>query len=134
MNSKYFVEEFTEQQKANFRTDQNYNTHDRHLEREINGAIIFTQESYDKMLYADVFKYGFDELQSARDHYVVSCLEKKMNLCLIKRFIEVQAILLAPICPHMCDYIYQFLHPKTSIMTAKWRSTKVSSKFGVYKI
>jgi len=43
-----------------------------------------------------------------------------MNLRLIKRFIEVQAILLAPICPHICDYVYQFLHPGSTIMHAKW--------------
>lgn len=94
------------------------------MEREINGAIAFTQASYDKRLYKDVLKYGFSELKKARDIYQVACLQsgRKMNLCLIKRFIEVQAILLAPICPHICDYVYQFLHPKISIMNAKWPS------------
>ena len=113
------AEEFTEEQKTNFRTDKNYNKNDRKLERDINGAIVFTQGSYDKMSYRNALKYGFVELQLAGDNYRMLCLELgTMNLCLVKRFIEVQAILLAPIC----DYIYQFLHPETSIMSAKWPS------------
>ena len=73
------------------------------------------------MLNKDVLKYGFFELQIARDNYRELCSEsEQMNLRLIKRFIEIQAILLAPICPHICDYVYQFLHPGTTIMNAKW--------------
>ena len=80
-----------------------------------------TEESYEKMLYKDVLKYGFFELQTARDNYRELCSEsEQMNLRLIKRFIDVQVLLLAPICPHICDYIYQSIHPQTTIMNAKW--------------
>jgi leucyl-tRNA synthetase len=114
-------EEFTEYQKANYRTDTNYNYYDQVFESEINRAIELTGESYEKMLYKDVLKYGFFGLQIARDNYRELCSEsEKINLRLIKRFIEVQAILLAPICPHICDYVYQFIHPGTTIMNAKW--------------
>ena len=114
-------DEFTSQQKANFRLDTNYNYYDRVFQSEINRAIQLTQESYDKMLYKDVLKYGFFELQTARDNYRELCSEsEQMNLLLIKHFIEVQAILLAPICPHICDYVYQFLHPGKTIMNARW--------------
>ena len=75
-----------------------------------------------EIVYKDAFENGFLKLQQAKEIYITSLTSKKMNLCLIKRFIEVQAILLAPICPHICDYVYQFLHPKTSIMNAKWPS------------
>jgi leucyl-tRNA synthetase len=92
------------------------------LERDINSAIAFTQTNYDKMLYKDACKHAFSELQEARETYITRLTDRKLNLCLIKRFIEVQVILLASICPHICDYIYQFLHPKTSIMNAKWPS------------
>ncbi|CAF4589633.1 unnamed protein product [Rotaria sp. Silwood1] len=114
-------EEFTQQQKNHFRTDTKYNYYDHVFESEINRAIQLTEESYEKMLYKDVLKYGFFELQIARDNYRELCSEgEQMNLHLIKRFIEVQAILLAPICPHICDYVYQFLHPGKTIMNAKW--------------
>jgi leucyl-tRNA synthetase len=121
LNSDHKNEEFTEQQKANYRTDTNYNYYDHVFESEINRIINLTAESYEKMLYKDVLKYGFFELQIARDNYRELCSEsEQMNLRLIKRFIEVQVILLAPICPHVSDYVYQFLHPGTTIMNAKW--------------
>ncbi|CAF3565723.1 unnamed protein product [Rotaria socialis] len=114
-------EEFTKQQKSHYRIDTNYNYYDLVFESEINRTIQLTQESYEKMLYKDVLKYGFFALQIARDNYRELCSEsEQMNLRLIKRFIEVQAILLSPICPHICDYVYQFLHPGTTIMNAKW--------------
>lgn len=114
-------EVFTESQKKNFRVDTNFTYYDRVFDSAINQAIQLTQESYDKMLYKDVLKYGFFELQNARDNYRELCSENdRMNLRLIKRFIEVQALLLAPICPHICDYIYQLIHPGTTIMNAKW--------------
>lgn len=114
-------DEFTEQQKLNYRTDTNYNYYDKVFESEINHAIKLTEESYTKMLYKDVLKYGFFELQIARDNYRELCSEsEQMNLRLIKHYIEVQAILLAPICPHICDYVYQFLYPRTTVMNAKW--------------
>ncbi|CAF2869881.1 unnamed protein product [Rotaria sp. Silwood2] len=113
--------EFTKQQKTNYRTDTKYNYYDHVFESEINHAIQLTEESYEKMLYKDVLKYGFFQLQIARDNYRELCSEsEQMNLHLIKWFIEIQAILLSPICPHICDYVYQFLHPGTTIMNAKW--------------
>ncbi|CAF2204260.1 unnamed protein product [Rotaria magnacalcarata] len=110
-----------EQQTMNYRTDSEYNYYDRVFESEINLAIQLTEESYEKMLYKDVLKYGFFQLQIARDNYRELCSEsEQMNLNLIKRFIEVQTILLSPICPHVCDYLYQLLYPGTTIMNAKW--------------
>jgi len=120
-NLKDTCGEFTVQQRAKYRIDNVYNFYDCIFESEINRAIQLTEESYEKMLYRDVIKYGFFELQTARDNYRELCLEsKQMNLYLLKRFIEIQILLLAPICPHICDYIYQFLHPVTTIMNAKW--------------
>ena len=112
---------YAEQRKENYRKDTHYNYYDHVFESEINRAIKLTEESYEKMLYKDVLKYGFFELQIARDKYRELCTEsEKMNLRLIEWFIEVQTILLAPICPHICDYLYQFIHPGTTIMRAKW--------------
>ncbi|CAF4637029.1 unnamed protein product, partial [Rotaria magnacalcarata] len=74
----------------NYRTDSEYNYYDRVFESEINLAIQLTEESYEKMLYKDVLKYGFFQLQIARDNYRELCSEsEQMNLNLIKRFIEV---------------------------------------------
>jgi leucyl-tRNA synthetase len=121
INRIHIEEEFTVQQKLKYRIDNVYNYYDCIFESEINRAIQLTEESYEKMLYKDVIRYGFFGLQTARDNYRELCLDsQRMNLLLLKRFIEVQVLLLAPICPHICDYIYQFLHPGTTIMNAKW--------------
>ncbi len=110
-----------EQEIPSYRTDTNYNYYDQVFQSEINRAIKLTEESYEKMLYKDVLKYGYFELQIARDNYRELCsVSEQMNLHVIKRFIEVQVLLLAPICPHISDYVYQFLHPGTTIMHAKW--------------
>jgi leucyl-tRNA synthetase len=114
-------EEFTKQQKVNYRTDDFQNYYDQVFESEINRAIQLTEESYEKMLYRDVVKYGFFELQTAYCNYrELSSQSSQVNLPLIKRFIEIQVLLLAPICPHVSDYVYQFLYPGTTIMNAKW--------------
>lgn len=114
-------EVFTEEQKKHYRTDTNFNYYDRMFESAINRSIQLAEENYEKMLYKDVLKYGFFELQLARDNYRELCSDsEQMNLRLIKRFIEVQILLLAPICPHICEYIYQYLHPSRTIMNARW--------------
>ncbi|CAF2993244.1 unnamed protein product [Rotaria sp. Silwood2] len=94
---------------------------DRVFESAINQAIKLTEEAYENMLYKEVLKHGFFQLQNSRDNYRELCTGiEKMNMSLIKRFIEVQTLLLAPICPHVCDYVYQLLYPNKSIMEAKW--------------
>ncbi|CAF1352824.1 unnamed protein product, partial [Rotaria sp. Silwood1] len=91
------------------------------FESEINQAIKLTEEAYENMLYKEVVKHGFFQLLNSRDNYREFCSGiEKMNISLIKRFIEVQTLLLAPICPHVCDYVYQLLYPNKSIMEAKW--------------
>lgn len=131
-NSNYNYEVLSSDEHINYHMNIEYNYIDRMFESAINNAIVLSQENYDKMLYRNVLKYGFFDLQAARDNYRELCSEsEEMNLHLIKRFIEVQTLLLAPICPHICEYIYQFLYPGKTIMNAKWpiagRSTIMSS-------
>ena len=77
---------------AKYRLDENFNSIDRMFESAINRSIQLTDESCETTLYKDVLKYGFFELQ---------------------------ILLLAPICPHICEYIYQYLHPGRTIMNVR---------------
>lgn len=57
---------------------------------------------------------GFFELQAARDRYRELCGNPElggecMHKDLILHFIKVQTILLAPICPHVAEHVYQIL-------------------------
>ncbi|CAF1206804.1 unnamed protein product [Rotaria sordida] len=87
--------------------NKSMNYFDRVFESEINRAIKLTEEAYENMLY----KNNYRELCSRIE---------QMNISLIKNFIESQTLLLAPICSHICDYVYQLLYLNKSIMEAKW--------------
>src|SRR4051794_25547558 len=65
---------------------------------------------YSRMKFHEALRTGFYELQTARDVYRASV--KAMNRRLIERFIRVQLILLAPICPQYCDHIWRNLWMK----------------------
>lgn len=71
-----------------------------------------TGENYSKMLYKEALRTGFYELQTAKDKYLQ--LSPVVNLDLIKKYIEIQIILLSPICPHVCEYIWGDLLKKVS--------------------
>ncbi len=64
-----------------------------------------------RMLYREALKVGFYDLQAARDWYreVQQCAPEGLNRDLLLRFVDVQALLLAPFCPHYCEAIWELL-------------------------
>ncbi|EDV19829.1 uncharacterized protein TRIADDRAFT_61696 [Trichoplax adhaerens] len=86
---------------------------------EINSAIIQTDRNYEQMQFREALKTGFYELQSFRDKYREVAVEG-MHKDMIFRFIEVQILLLAPICPHLCEHVWALIGKKGSIMSAAW--------------
>ncbi len=93
---------------------------DKVFESQINKAINETKVHYDNMMYKEVLKVGFFELQKARDRYKELCFEP-LHAALTFRFIEVQLILLSPICPHICEFIWtNVLKKESSILSARW--------------
>jgi len=95
--------------------------HDRVFISEMNKAIKETRVHYENMLYKEAVKAGFFEFQLSRDKYreLCNCMGG-MNKELIYRFIEIQTILLAPVCPHVCEHVWGLLGKTESIMFAKW--------------
>ena len=79
---------------------------DRVFESEINRAINVTKGHYEKMMFKEALKSGFFEFQSARDRYREVSSSEPLHFGLIMRFIEVQLILLSPICPHITEHIW----------------------------
>uniref|UniRef100_H2ZCU5 leucine--tRNA ligase n=1 Tax=Ciona savignyi TaxID=51511 RepID=H2ZCU5_CIOSA len=88
---------------------------------EMNIAIQATQANYNEMMFKEALKTGFFEFQLARDKYRELSMDG-MNRELVMKYIEVQTLLLAPICPHVCEYVWQLLGKVSgmSIMYAKW--------------
>ena len=90
---------------------------DRVFDAEIEQAAVKCQSLYDQALFREVLKHGFYELQNARDRYRdMTVLHGKpgsasfgMQHSLLIKYLEVQARILAPITPHLCDYIWREL-------------------------
>ena len=81
--------------------------YDRVFISEMNSLIKQTDENYNKMLYKEALKTGVFEFHQARDTYRELCGANNMHVDLVFQFIENQALLMAPICPHVADYIWQ---------------------------
>lgn len=87
---------------------------DKVFENEISKTIVITKKHYQNMMYKEALKYGFFELQSARDRYRE--ISETMHAGLILRFIEVQLVLLSPICPHITEYIWMNILKKVKLI------------------
>ncbi|KAF5297292.1 hypothetical protein FQA39_LY12131 [Lamprigera yunnana] len=94
--------------------------HDKVFENEINLKIQETDSFYNKMLFKEALRTGFFELQAARDKYRELTAVEGMHIDLIIRFIEVQALILCPICPHVCEYIWSLLGKTEYIVKSPW--------------
>ncbi|XP_043220831.1 leucine--tRNA ligase, cytoplasmic-like [Amphibalanus amphitrite] len=105
--------------KASLRAGSASCFNDRVFLNAINHQIVQTQANYDKCLFKEALKTGFFELQLVRDTYREQTTEG-MHVDLVFRFIEVQALLLSPICPHVAEKIWQLIGKEGSIQSARW--------------
>ncbi|GAV54997.1 hypothetical protein ZYGR_0AS03200 [Zygosaccharomyces rouxii] len=94
------------------------------FENEMNALVEETYRQYELTNYKNALKFGLFDFQAARDYYRESC--QTMHKDLVLRYIEVQSLLLAPIAPHFCEYIYrEVLGKQGSVQNAKFpRATK----------
>ena len=66
-------------------------------------------------------KYGFYELQSARDWYREVTADIGMHADLVRYWIQVAALLISPIAPHFAEHIWrEILQHPISIQRARW--------------
>ncbi|XP_051955494.1 leucine--tRNA ligase, cytoplasmic [Xyrauchen texanus] len=103
----------------NLRTGPADTFNDRVFISEINSSIIKTEQHYERMMYKEGLKSGFFEFQAAKDKYRELAIEG-MHRDLVFQFIENQTLLLAPICPHLCEHTWSLLGKSSSLMKACW--------------
>lgn len=114
-NLKDWMETVKAEIQAGHLTEQ-YRAQDEIFENDMNRLIGLTGQNYDNMLYYEACKYGFHELSNARDRYILFCsttgepLNKDLVLC----YIEVQALLMAPILPHFCEFTWRTILQKVN--------------------
>lgn len=101
------------------------------FENEMNQLVERAFEEYTATNYKAALKYGLFDFQTSRDYYRDSLSSTiGMHKDLVFKYIETQALLLAPIAPHFADYVYREILQKTgSIQTAKFpRASKPVSQ------
>ncbi len=86
--------------------------HDKVFVMEMNRQLIQSHEAYEKLLFKEALRTGFFELQAARDKYQLLCGETAMCRQLVLQYIEWQAIVLSPICPHVAEHVWELLGHK----------------------
>uniref|UniRef100_A0A915C2C9 leucine--tRNA ligase n=1 Tax=Parascaris univalens TaxID=6257 RepID=A0A915C2C9_PARUN len=94
---------------------------DRVFANEMNTAIGDTARNYELTLFKEALKTGFFEYHAYRDKYRELCGgESGMHVDLVFRWIETQAIMLSPICPHVGEQIWRILGKNNFIVCEKW--------------
>uniref|UniRef100_F1KSE2 leucine--tRNA ligase n=1 Tax=Ascaris suum TaxID=6253 RepID=F1KSE2_ASCSU len=94
---------------------------DRVFANEMNKAIADTARNYELTLFKEALKTGFFEYHAYRDKYRELCGgDSGMHVDLVFRWIETQAIILSPICPHIGEQIWQILGKNSFIVCEKW--------------
>lgn len=72
-------------------------------------------------MFKDAMRTGFYEFLATRDRYrELCCGEAGMHETLTMRFVECQALLLAPVCPHVAETIWQLMGKPGFIVEANW--------------
>ncbi|KAI8379665.1 leucyl-tRNA synthetase [Radiomyces spectabilis] len=95
------------------------NFYDRVFENEMRKNIGLSEKGYAATYFREALKYGVFEFQTARDYYQQACLEKGMHKDLVLQYIEYQALLLAPVCPHWSEHVWRnILHKDGSVTNA----------------
>ncbi|WCJ19245.1 Leucine--tRNA ligase cytoplasmic [Euphorbia peplus] len=94
---------------------------DRVFANEINIAVKMTEQNYREYMFREALKSGFYDLQAARDEYRFSCGSGGMNRLLAERFMEVQTLLITPICPHYSEFVWREILGKSGfVIKAGW--------------
>ncbi|RWS26990.1 leucine--tRNA ligase: cytoplasmic-like protein, partial [Leptotrombidium deliense] len=82
-----------------------------------------TDRHYNATMFKEALRTGFFEYQDARDKYREFAGSKGMHKQLVIKFIETQAIILSPICPHIAECVWSLLKKSNMIVREKWPET-----------
>ncbi|KAL9089126.1 MAG: hypothetical protein Q9165_005939 [Trypethelium subeluteriae] len=91
------------------------------FENELNGLVRETIQHYEAAWYKSALKSGFYDFTGARDFYRSSCraADIGMHQDFTRRYVELQALMLAPVAPHWAEYIWlEVLKKPTTIQNA----------------
>lgn len=78
------------------------------FENELNGLVRETERQYNDTSYKTALKFGYYDFTSARDFYreVTKAAGIGMHQDLVKRYVELQALMITVVAPHWSEYIW----------------------------
>lgn len=85
---------------------------------EMDKGIEESRQHYERMMFKEALRTAFFEYQAARDRYREKCMDG-MHIDLVMRFVETQTLILSPICPHICEYIWHTLLKKKKLIVCE---------------
>jgi leucyl-tRNA synthetase len=92
---------------------------DKWMDQKIDSVIAETTRCYEDTLFRSALQSSYFELQNSLKWYMKRTLNNP-NKAIIKRFIEVQALLLAPVTPFICEEIWEKIGKEGFISQTKW--------------
>ncbi|KAJ6126706.1 hypothetical protein N7523_002318 [Penicillium sp. IBT 18751x] len=103
---------------------------DKLFDNELNALVRETQKHYRDTDFKLALKSGLYDFTSARDSYreMATAAGVGMHKDVVQRYIELQALMLAPIAPHWAEYVWlEVLKKNSSIHHAKFPTVPESS-------
>ena len=76
--------------------------------------------AYQTMKFKEALKIGFYGMQEARDRYRTGTATVGLSAPLVRRWIEWQALMMAPIIPHWSEAVWEMLGKEGLIVHARW--------------
>ena len=124
-------------QKGELRSPDKHIFADSIFANQMNNLINLAKDNYEKTLYHEAVINSFFEFtvrvsffkaffcssiffQKARDFYREMCGTEKMRSDLVKTYLENQALILSPICPHIAETVWSIIGKQTLIVTELW--------------
>ncbi|KAI0147646.1 leucyl-tRNA synthetase [Xylariaceae sp. FL1272] len=100
-----------------------FNLFDKLFSNELNILVAQTKQCYEDTSFKLALKSGFYDFTASRDWYrdITKAVGVTMHHDLVKRYVELQALLLTPIAPHFSEYVYrEVLKNSGSVHNALW--------------
>ncbi|CAJ0572278.1 unnamed protein product, partial [Mesorhabditis spiculigera] len=124
-----WVKEMLElREKKGFRSHSNTHFIDRVFDCEMATLVPETKKHYEATNFKEAVVSGFFKFQAARNRYRDVCgKDSEMDEERIFRFIRYQALILAPICPHVAEQIWELLGEKDFIVNQQFPVVETSA-------
>uniref|UniRef100_A0A6A7FPE5 leucine--tRNA ligase n=2 Tax=Hirondellea gigas TaxID=1518452 RepID=A0A6A7FPE5_9CRUS len=104
------------------RTGTTYSVNDKMFSAEMDLKIQQSDENYNDMVFKEALRTCYFEYSNLFNQYRERAIvQGGLHRDVVMRYLSTQVLILSPICPHICDYIWKdLLGNNTSIIHAPW--------------